>query len=79
MTFSDAMHYDQKVEESMWTFLYKSMLCVQMSAISFRVFPPFQMSMNVILTLTTVVTMPTVLTQTGHLFAIAVMDFLETE
>ena len=35
--------------------------------------------MNVILMLTTVTIMPTVSTQTGHLFAIVVMDFLETE
>ena len=50
-----------------------------MFAISFLVFVPFQMSMNVILTLTTVTTMPNVSTQTGPLFVTVMMDFLATE
>ena len=50
-----------------------------MSVISFLIFVPFQISMNVILILTTVRIMPNVSTQTGLLFAIVVVDFLETE
>ena len=46
---------------------------------SFLTYVPFQISMNVILTLTTVTTMPNVSTPTGHLSATVVMDFLGTE
>ena len=49
------------------------------SAISFPTFVSFQILMNVISIFTTVAIMPTVSTQTGRLFAIVVMDFLETE
>ena len=43
-----------------------------------RTFVPFQISTNVILILTTVAIMPNVSTQTGHLFATVVLDFLGT-
>ena len=50
-----------------------------MSAITFLTFMSFQISMNVILTLTTAATMLNVTTQTGLLFATVDMDFLGTE
>ena len=52
---------------------------IRPSAISFLTFVSFQILMNVIAIFTTVAIMPTVSTQTGRLFAIVVVDFLETE